>query len=356
LKDNLIIEFFDIKFYWKKEIPVIKMTLKDSKKVRNDLPIKCISKNSKRICETGLKYYQHYLGRDAGNKIYEIRKALFDKRKLIKWYIEKFKPSDSDKLLSYVDIMSNNLKKSLHKFYSTPSEKLEKTKEKYKIRSEKWSKKIGKINSNKWKDLKWKNKEMKRRKDSKFYENLSVKMKDLYSNSEFKQKFMESINNKDRINKISQSSKDMWNKWKENDIEMYRYMINSMKSKSFQYKNKIKMNSIEYRMANLLDELNIKWKYEKIFHFNNISYVPDFYLSDFKVIIECYGNYWHANPDLFDSNKILYENIKAENKWKYDENKKNKFEENGYKFLHFWESTINENINLIKEQLENELY
>jgi G:T-mismatch repair DNA endonuclease (very short patch repair protein) len=164
------------------------------------------------------------------------------------------------------------------------------------------------------------------------------------------------MNSPERIEKISKASKRMWNNWKKNDVEMYRYMINSMKSKKFLYDNIIRMNSIEYKMANTLDELNIRWKYESVFHFDKMSYIPDFYLPEFNMVIECYGNYWHANPKFFQPTQILYERMTSSDKWSYDDSKKSEFEKNGYKFLYYWESDIHNNLELIKEKIKNELY
>ena len=43
-------------------------------------------------------------------------------------------------------------------------------------------------------------------------------------------------------------------------------------------------------------------------------------------------------------------------KWAYDDTKKLKFEKNGYRFLYYWESDIQSNLELIKEKIKNELY
>jgi very-short-patch-repair endonuclease len=160
------------------------------------------------------------------------------------------------------------------------------------------------------------------------------------------------MNSPERIKKISDSSKKMWKRWKESDIQMYRYMIESLKSKNIHHKN-YSMNTIEYKMALILDELNLCWKFEKIFHFETRSYIPDFFVESNNLIVECYGDYWHANPKLFEPCKLLNENITAEMKWKYDLEKKEMFESGGYKFLYFWESDIHSGTEKIKENIKN---
>ena len=261
-------------------------------------------------------------------------------------------PNETEKMNNYLIIMSDNLKKSLNLFYSTDSEKLNKTKELYKLRSKVWSKKIGNLNSKLWENKEWRDQIMLQREQSGMYKKMSTKMKFLYSNTDFKNNFNKLMNLDDRIDKISKSSKKMWAKWKKNNIEMYRYMMTSLRSKKFTLNNK-KMTSIEYEIAVVLDELGLEWEYEPVFHFDNISYIPDFFIKSKNVILECYGDYWHANSKFFNANDILYKNITAADKWKYDFIKKEVFTKNGYKFLIFWESDIKLNINNIKEEIRN---
>ena len=69
---------------------------------------------------------------------------------------------------------------------------------------------------------------------------------------------------------------------------------------------------------------------------------------DFKFenkIIEFNGDFWHMNPDMYDSDySHPYTNLSAEEKWKIDEIKCQCAIENGYDVLTIWESEYNENI------------
>lgn len=68
---------------------------------------------------------------------------------------------------------------------------------------------------------------------------------------------------------------------------------------------------------------------------------------DFKFenkIIEFNGDFWHMNPDIYDSDYCHpYTNLSAEEKWKFDEIKFECAVQNGYDVLTVWESEYNEN-------------
>jgi hypothetical protein len=68
---------------------------------------------------------------------------------------------------------------------------------------------------------------------------------------------------------------------------------------------------------------------------------------DFKFenkIIEFNGDFWHMNPDIYDSDYCHpYTNLSAEEKWNFDEIKLECAIQNGYDVLTIWESEYNEN-------------
>jgi hypothetical protein len=71
------------------------------------------------------------------------------------------------------------------------------------------------------------------------------------------------------------------------------------------------------------------------------------FLYDFKFgnkIIEFNGDYWHMNPDIYDSDYCHpYTNLSAEEKWNFDEIKLECAIQNGYDVLTVWESEYKEN-------------
>lgn len=103
---------------------------------------------------------------------------------------------------------------------------------------------------------------------------------------------------------------------------------------------------IEIKIENLLQDLNLKYKYS--FILKNRQF--DFLLFDKKIIIECHGDYWHGNPS---SKKVIKNGLSERQKMKQiDDNIKEKIaNENGYKYIFFWEKDINENLSFIKNKL-----
>lgn len=98
----------------------------------------------------------------------------------------------------------------------------------------------------------------------------------------------------------------------------------------------------QQKINKLLDIMRIKYINEKGFKY----YAVDNYLTDYNLIIEVMGTYWHC--DIRKFNMIKYSNqrkriIKDKAKRTY---LKNKY---GIKVLYLWEEDINNNIDLCKE-------
>ena len=80
------------------------------------------------------------------------------------------------------------------------------------------------------------------------------------------------------------------------------------------------------------------------------SFVCDFALPEYKIIIECDGDYWHANPKLYNKlNKI------QERKVKTDKFKDKYLEKEGWKVLRFFESDINGSVSNCVDTIENQI-
>lgn len=100
--------------------------------------------------------------------------------------------------------------------------------------------------------------------------------------------------------------------------------------------------SIERKMEEILDELKINYQYSKIMWKRQY----DFYLIDYKVLIECDGDYWHGNPKFFPKlNRIQMKN-------QIKDGLKNLLAmKNGFKLIRFWEDEINNQEDMIKERI-----
>lgn len=102
-----------------------------------------------------------------------------------------------------------------------------------------------------------------------------------------------------------------------------------------------------------LDNKNIKYKQECGFL---RKYFVDFYLPDYKIILEVFGDYWHVNPEIYDTH-FNDDNKTPMNDYQkdlidsqYDEKRKRELESYGYPVHILWEKDIVENLDeAIKE-------
>lgn len=76
------------------------------------------------------------------------------------------------------------------------------------------------------------------------------------------------------------------------------------------------------------------------------SPIVDILLSKYKVVIECNGDYWHANPKLYKSTDLFntWDGPKtAKDIWEKDKIRKKQIESFGYKVIIVWESDLKQN-------------
>lgn len=97
----------------------------------------------------------------------------------------------------------------------------------------------------------------------------------------------------------------------------------------------------------VLDDMGIKYENEKGF----VYYSVDNYLTDYNLIIEVMGDYWHANPNKYDIDNI---NDMQKDNIRRDKAKKTYIEKYyNIHILYLWETDILNNINECKELILN---
>ncbi|MBO1512399.1 endonuclease domain-containing protein [Metabacillus bambusae] len=145
------------------------------------------------------------------------------------------------------------------------------------------------------------------------------------------------------IKKTAKTRKDnktpSWNSGKtgiysEETIEKIRAAtLKQMKDHVFQKTN------IERVMEEYLLEIKVNYKYSFILEKRQF----DFLLAEHKLIIECDGDYWHANPKFYpDPQEWQVERIKI------DHTKNEIAQNNGYRIARFWEDDILNNFEYVK--------
>ncbi|MGN8645899.1 endonuclease domain-containing protein [Gracilibacillus sp. HCP3S3_G5_1] len=107
---------------------------------------------------------------------------------------------------------------------------------------------------------------------------------------------------------------------------------------------KFQKTRIEKIMESYLIEINVNYKYSFILEKRQY----DFCLMDFNLIIECDGDYWHANPKYYPNP----ENWQIE-RIHMDREKNVIAKNHGYQIVRFWEDDIINNFDYIKSILHD---
>lgn len=131
---------------------------------------------------------------------------------------------------------------------------------------------------------------------------------------------------------------DAYKKWYEALSDEERINYNQQKSSPLITSFK---SSIEERVERILFEMKIPHK--MCFWINQKSY--DIRINDSKMVIEVNGDFWHANPLLYEECDVLKHpggEILASELWEKDIQKKNNAKKYGYDVVYLWETEINE--------------
>lgn len=117
----------------------------------------------------------------------------------------------------------------------------------------------------------------------------------------------------------------------------------------YKHKNsKHKVSKKSKLIGHLLNELTINYITEENIGRKSV----DYYLPDYNIVIEYYGDYWHCNPKKYESTFLHPQiNLTSEEIWLKDKNRLNIIMENTNSVIVVWEDS---NINTIL--LEKTLY
>lgn len=124
---------------------------------------------------------------------------------------------------------------------------------------------------------------------------------------------------------------------------------NAKRFKKIDYTN----TSIQIAVNKMLNEMSIEYEREYTLDY----YSCDNFLTQYKIIIEVMGDYWHGNPIIYNENKRMLNEIQARTILK--DKQKSGYIKNHYQIpiLYLWENDINKNLdkckNLIKKIIDN---
>lgn len=125
-------------------------------------------------------------------------------------------------------------------------------------------------------------------------------------------------------------------------------------------------SKLQLEIETILDEHSITYESEvrgRFLKFNSFlqkDYCPrvDILLEKEKMVIEVYGDVWHANPQKYKPNDqiILYDGpTKAIDIWAFDSSRIEQIKSFGYTVLVLWEAEIHSNKQKIEERIINEI-
>lgn len=132
-----------------------------------------------------------------------------------------------------------------------------------------------------------------------------------------------------------------------------RFRAKNPEGLSIVQKNAARMSNImtwpEREFKKILIELDVKYETQKIVG----KKIFDFYLPDYNIIFEVDGDYYHANPLLFETEKL--------NKMQERNLRNDKFKESlaiglGYKIERVWENDLKKNYELVKLRIQTILF
>lgn len=107
-------------------------------------------------------------------------------------------------------------------------------------------------------------------------------------------------------------------------------------------------NTIESKVEQLLTSMG----YEFDAQVRIGRYSVDFLVRG-KYIVECYGDFWHCNPEQYTSSYFNRGKKKtAKEIWERDQKRKDEFEKMGYIFICLWESEIRNAPKVVRRRLK----
>lgn len=129
-----------------------------------------------------------------------------------------------------------------------------------------------------------------------------------------------------------------------------------------QKKNNHRRSKFHRKIEDLLVTLNINYESEvtcKFIKYNKelqkkYSPIVDILIEEHKLVIECYGDFWHANPKIYTPNDIFYTfygKRTSQEIWDFDNIRINHIKNFGYKVLIIWEYDYFNNLKLVKKNI-----
>jgi len=138
--------------------------------------------------------------------------------------------------------------------------------------------------------------------------------------------------------KSSISKKELWLKKTNEEKEI---IIRRLNDAMIQVR---KPTKIELKMVDYLSKLDIEF----IKNFRIKNFLVDFYLPNNNLVIECDGDYWHANPLIYEGKELDKIQLKNRNR---DRKKEEMLIKSNINLVRFWEFDIKNHFESVEQKL-----
>lgn len=340
--------YFNYSFIIKNNKPKFKLSLK-KEFLKKDKPF-FTSANGKKmpVSSSSEKYFEYYfLDKNLSKALYDFRKKFFDINYCVLFWKENIGLSQKD-----IDICNEFILASKNKERKNYLSAIEKDsyKDNLSMSRAKSAEKISITLKEKFKDPEYKKMMIEKLHSKESTEKRIKSFLKTMVNDDVKERFLAAVNDPIRIRKSSEKRKENWKKLspekKESQLKNLRY------KKNYNLNN-FKMNLNEFIVGSILTELSEDWSYESEVKFREKSYYPDFKIESKKIIIECYGTFWHADPRLFEESSIVMGSVVANDIWKRDEARVNNLKSLGYRVFVIWEQEIHKSRDDLRGIIKN---
>ena len=139
---------------------------------------------------------------------------------------------------------------------------------------------------------------------------------------EQKQRLRESFSKPEVKQKRSESQKEVWSKLNSEQRKMRTMPGNIARTKMAL---ETTISSIEIKVAEQLDWYGIRYIQQKRVYDNknNKAFYLDFYIPEYKLVIECNGDYWHNLSNRIERDEMLEQFVKSTGRkiifiWEYE--------------------------------------